>query len=245
MKRLLLVVAGLLLMASEPAWAQGGYRPDGLGGYQGYGDYFGRGWQLDGLDKLAAVTGGVVLARANGGSAQLGAITFGASLFVLFSVSALYHRPTWSPRARLLIGRFDHAAISLLIAGTYTPFCLVLGPGAGHRLLAIAWAGAVLGIVLAVVWAHAPKPLTAAVYVLLGSPVLVVAPELGALLGGGPVALILTGGLLYTAGAVVYSLRRPDPFPAIFGYHEIFHLFVVGGATFHFLAVERAIQVLG
>jgi hemolysin III len=194
---------------------------------------------------LAAPACPALLALAKSAAAQLAAVAFGASLFLLFSMSALYHRPDWSPHTRLVIGRFDHAAISLLVAGTYTPFCLVLGPGTGHRLLAAAWAGAAFGIALAVAWARAPKPLNAAVYVLLGWVCIPMAPGIRAALGDGPLALVLGGGLAYTAGAVIYSIRRPDPFPAVFGYHEIFHLLVVGGAICHFLAVEQAIRALG
>jgi len=194
---------------------------------------------------LAAPALAGLLARAEGGSARVAALAFGTSLYTLFSVSALYHRPTWSRRARLVVGRLDHAAISLLIAGTHTPFCLLIGPGAGYRLLCMAWGGAALAITLAVAWPGAPKPLMAAVYVAVGWLFIPEAPAVRAAIGDGPIALVLAGGLAYTAGALVYSLRRPDPFPAVFGYHEIFHLLVVAGAVCHFLAVERAIRALG
>ncbi|WP_242346410.1 PAQR family membrane homeostasis protein TrhA [Anaeromyxobacter terrae] len=178
-------------------------------------------------------------ARARGA-----ANVYGASLFALFAVSALYHRPTWPPRARRWMRRLDHSAIFLLIAGTYTPFCLVLGGARGDALLAIAWGGAALGILQSVLWVRAPKPLIAAVYVLLGWVILPVMPALLARLGPGAVALLGAGGIAYSLGAVVYAARRPDPFPRVFGYHEIFHALVVVAAGLHLAVTTRAILAL-
>lgn len=176
--------------------------------------------------------------------ALAGANVYGASLFALFAVSALYHRPTWPQRARLWLRRIDHSAIFLLIAGTYTPFCLVLGGARGSWLLAIVWGGATLGILQSVLWVRAPKPLVAAVYVLLGWVILPVLPALVALLGPGAVALLAAGGLAYSLGAVVYAARRPDPFPRVFGYHEVFHALVVVAAGLHLAVTARAILAL-
>jgi hemolysin III len=175
----------------------------------------------------------------------VGAATYGASLFTLFLVSAIFHRPTWSPRARLLIARLDNSAIFLLIAGTYTPVCLLLGGSLGRALLAIVVTGAVLGIVLTIVWPLAPKPLMAAIYVLLGWVFVPAAAGLRASMGGRAVLLLVAGGLVYTAGAIVYAMRRPDPFPRVFGYHEIFHLLVIVGAVCHFVVVRGAVLKLG
>ena len=182
---------------------------------------------------------------AKSSSARWGAATYGASLFTLFLVSAIFHRPTWSPRTRLWIARLDNSAIFLLIAGTYTPICLLLGGGEGRALLTIAWIGAILGIVLSVAWPLAPKPLMAVIYVLLGWVFVPAASGLRAAMGGQPVLLLVVGGLVYTAGAIVYALRRPDPFPRVFGYHEIFHLLVIAGAGCHFVVVRDAVIGLG
>ena len=185
-----------------------------------------------------------LVAGAKSGAAMAGAATYGVSLFTLFLVSAVYHRPFWTPRKRDLIGRLDHSAIFILIAGTYTPFCLLLGE-AGTAMLVGSWVGASLGVAMSVFWPGAPKPLVALVAVLLGWQVLPLAPPLQGVLGPGALALVIAGGVLYTLGAVVYALRRPDPFPRVFGFHEIFHLFVVAAALCHFLAVRQAILALG
>ena len=146
---------------------------------------------------------------------------------------------------RAVIARVDHSAIFLLIAGTYTPFGLLLGPGRGHALLAVVWTGAGVGILIATTWTRAPKPLMAAVYVLLGWIIIPVVPALRASIGNHALLLLLVGGLVYTAGALVYALRRPDPFPTVFGFHEIFHVLVIAAATCHFVVVEAVIHALG
>jgi hemolysin III len=185
-----------------------------------------------------------LVATAKRGPAEIAALVYGASVFTLFSVSALYHRPLWPARAYAVIGRIDHSAIFVLIAGTYTPFCLLLGPGVGYALLAAAWTGAGLGILFVVLWPRAPKPVKAALYVSLGWLIVPCIPALRAAMGSGPVVLLLSGGLAYTAGAVVYALRRPDPFPAVFGFHEIFHVLVIAAATCHFVVVAGAIRAM-
>ena len=176
--------------------------------------------------------------------ARSAANVYGASVFALFAVSALYHRPTWSPRARLWLRRMDHSAIFLLVAGTYTPFCLVLGGARGEMLLAGVWGGATLGILQSVLWVRAPKPLVAVIYVLLGWAILPVMPALTARLGPGAVGLLAAGGITYSLGAVVYAARRPDPFPRVFGYHEVFHALVVVAAGLHLAVTARAILAL-
>ena len=191
---------------------------------------------------LAAWVGLAFLASP--GTARIAAHVYGASLFGLFLVSALYHRPTWPPRARLVMRRLDHSAIFFLIAGTYTPFCLLLPAPAGERLLVIVWSGAAIGVLRSVLWVHAPKPLAAAVYVLLGWVVVPVLPSLYAALGAGALALLVAGGAAYTLGAVVYATRRPDPFPRVFGYHEVFHALVVAAAACHFVVAASAIRAL-
>ncbi len=193
-----------------------------------------------------ALAGWIALALiAHSARARAAANVYGASLFALFAVSALYHRPTWAPRARLAMRRVDHAAIFLLIAGTYTPFCLLLGGTAGRALLAVVWAGAVLGIAQSIAWPRAPKPLVATVYVLLGWIVLPVLPALRAALGPIALALLAAGGIVYSLGAAVYAVGRPDPFPRVFGYHEVFHAMVIAAAALHFAVVARAVGTLG
>ncbi|HYG69719.1 MAG TPA: hemolysin III family protein, partial [Anaeromyxobacteraceae bacterium] len=152
---------------------------------------------------------------------------------------------TWSPRARAIMWRVDHAAIFVLIAGTYTPLCLLVGPGIGHRLLTAVWIGAGAGVALSIVWPAAPKKLMAALYVALGWFAAAGMPAMYDAIGGRALALLLGGGLLYTAGAVIYATRRPDPFPTVFGFHEIFHLAVIAAAICHFLVVTDAITRLG
>jgi hemolysin III len=185
-----------------------------------------------------------LVAAAPAGPGRAAGSVYGASLFVLFAASALYHRPNWPPRARLVMRRIDHSAIFLLIAGTYTPFCVVLGGRQGRTMLAVAWGGALLGLLRAIFWPRAPRPLAAGAYVLLGWVVLPVLPSLWAALGVGPMALLALGGLLYTIGAVIYAARRPDPFPRVFGYHEVFHALVVGAAACHFVVVAAALRVI-
>ncbi len=194
---------------------------------------------------VAALLAWGALALAAGPSrARAAANVYGASLFTLFFVSALYHRPTWAPRARLLMRRLDHSAIFLLIAGTYTPFCLLLPPASGLPLLALVWGVAAAGVLQSVLWVRAPKPLVVAVYVLFGWLVVPVVPVLRTALGGGAIALLVAGGAAYTLGAVVYATRRPDPFPRVFGYHEVFHALVVAAAACHFAVATAAIRAL-
>ncbi len=169
---------------------------------------------------------------------------YGASLFTLFLVSAVYHRRNWPPRARAWMRRLDHSAIFLLVAGTYTPVSLLLPARSGLPLLGVVWAGAALGIVQSILWVHAPKPLVAAIYVALGWAVLPVLPALRAVLGTPALALLAAGGAAYTVGAVIYAARRPDPFPSVFGYHEVFHALVIAAAGCHLAVVARALPAL-
>ncbi len=178
------------------------------------------------------------------GRARLAANVYGASLLTLFLVSALYHRPTWRPRARLLMRRLDHSAIFFLIAGTYTPFCLLLPPAIGERILAVVWAGAAAGVLQSVLWVRAPRPLKVSLYLLLGWVIVPVLPSLRMTLGPGALALLAGGGAAYTIGAVVYAVRRPDPFPRVFGYHEVFHALVIAAAACHFAVAVAAIRAL-
>ncbi len=192
-----------------------------------------------------SLAAGILLVGAAGPRGRLPAAVYAAALVALFTTSALYHRPQWPPRARLVMRRVDHSAIFVLIAGTYTPMCALLGGGAGHALLALVWAGAALGVVQANAWPRAPKPLVAIAYLVLGWAVLPVLPALYRALGGASLALLAAGGIAYTVGAVVYATQRPDPFPRVFGYHEVFHALVVAAAALHFVAVAQAVRVVG
>jgi hemolysin III len=191
-----------------------------------------------------AVAGWVALVQsAPGPRAVLAAAVYGLALTAQFAISALYHRPRWDARARLVMRRLDHAAIFLLIAGTYTPFCLLL-PGGGGLLLAV-WAGALAGMVLSVAWPLAPKWLMAALTVGLGWIIVPLLPTLHGAIGARGLWLLGGGGVAYTVGAVVYATRRPDPFPRVFGYHEVFHALVILAAVMHYLAVRGVVEALG
>jgi hemolysin III len=186
----------------------------------------------------------LLVARAAGPAARVGAAIYGFTLVALFAVSAVYHRRLWSLPVRQIIGRLDHSAIFLLIAGTYTPFGLALGPGPGHVALWVVWLGALAGIVL-VVGFRVGKRTRAGIYVLLGWVALPILSHLHEVLGQGPLLLLLLGGFFYTVGAVVYGARRPDPFPRTFGFHEIFHLLTIAAAACHYAVVMAAVDALG
>ena len=188
---------------------------------------------------VALVAGAVLVVAAPSGRATLAAAIYAVSVIAMFGASALYHRIDWkSVSARRWMRRLDHSMIYLLIAGTYTPFALlVLDGGLARGILITVWSGAALGIALKMLWPDTPKWLTAGVYVALGWVAVAAFPELAGELGVGGMALIAGGGVLYTAGAIVYALKRPDPAPAVFGYHEIFHVLVIGAALLQYVAV--------
>lgn len=192
---------------------------------------------------VALGAGSVLVALAPPGSARLASLVYSLSLVAMFSVSALYHRPQWGMRARRWMRRLDHSTIFLLIAGTFTPFGLLALEGRERTmLLAFAWGGATLGILQALFWVHAPRLITALLYLALGWGVL---PSLRALypqLGVAGLLLLGGGGLAYSVGAMVYALKRPDPLPRTFGYHEVFHALVIVASVLHFAAVLRLVR---
>jgi hemolysin III len=184
------------------------------------------------------VSGTVLLVLVPSGRATTAAAIYGASVSALLGVSALFHRVHWSDGARRWMGRLDHAMIAFLIAGTFTPFGMhVLAEARGTTLLTTVWVGALVAAGLHLLWIDAPKWLSAVVYVVLGWTGLVAMPEMVDRAGWTPTLLLAAGGLFYSTGAAVYALRRPDPFPAVFGYHEVFHALVIVAAGTHYAAV--------
>jgi hemolysin III len=158
----------------------------------------------------------------------------------MFGASAVYHRVDWrTPARRAWARRLDHSTIFLFIAGTYTPFALLAFEGAlAQVVLVTVWAGALLGLAINLCWIDAPTWAVAIAYLAVGWVGVIATPQLFSSLGIGPALLVVVGGLLYTLGAVVYSVGRPDPIPGIFGYHEVFHVLVVAAAALQFVAVS-------
>ena len=185
----------------------------------------------------AAAVGVILIVTAEPGRARTAGAIFASCVAFCFGASAIYHRPTWRPRARSWLARLDHAGVYLLIAGTYAPFGLiVMSKGWAIPVLAVVWGGALLAIMLKLFWVQAPKWLSAAIGLSLGW---VAAAAFSQLLKLPMTALLLvaTGGLLYTAGAIVYARRRPNPYPAVFGYHELFHVLTIAAAACQYVAV--------
>ena len=157
---------------------------------------------------------------------------------LLFGTSALLHRGRWSPTTESLLRRLDHANIYLIIAGTYTPFAvLVLPPDQGRILLGIVWGGATAGVIFRVFWQGAPRWLSTTLYVVVGWIVIVFLPGIVDGAGMTVVVLLAVGGVLYSIGAVVYAVKRPDPVPGVFGFHEVFHTLTVAAFATHYAAV--------
>ena len=187
---------------------------------------------------VALVLAPLLVLGADGARRQAAAAIFGGSVVTCFGASALYHRVTWTPHVRRWMRRIDHAGVYLLIAGTYTPLSLLVLRGAWRpAILTIVWTGALAAIVLKFVWVDAPKWLAAAIGIALGWVAVVALPQLVARLNPAAVVLLVVGGLAYTAGAIVYARRRPDPAPAVFGYHELFHALTLVAAACQYVAI--------
>jgi len=183
--------------------------------------------------------GAGLIVAAKTPEATLAVAIYAVSLSALLGTSALYHRVEWTrPEVRKWMRRLDHSMIFFLIAGTYTPFALLVldGPLA-DAVLAVVWVGAVAGAVVEIVWIEHPKWVAALVYISLGWVAVVPFPALWTEMGAAGTLLVAAGGLLYTAGAIVYATQRPNPNPRVFGYHEVFHLFVILAAAAHFAAI--------
>lgn len=189
--------------------------------------------------------GSVLVAMAPTWRAAAASAVYALSLVLLFAVSATYHRVQWSDRARAWMRRADHASIFVLIAGTYTPIALLgLEPTDGRRLFIYIWGGATAGVIVSLFWVRAPKALTATIAVAVGWTIAPYVPEVKRLLGG-YMWVILAGGIAYTVGAIVYAAKKPNPRPATFGYHEVFHALTILGAALHLLAVIHVVRAAG
>lgn len=187
---------------------------------------------------VALVAAAVLIAIAPDGQARLAASVYGLGLCALFSVSGLYHRWRWDMRWRPLLRRMDHSTIYVFIAASCTPIAWLVLEGATRTVVLVAvWAGAAGGVALSIAWITAPRILVAMSYLLVGWAGAIGLPQIVDRLPTVPLVLLATGGVLYTVGAVIYALKRPDPWPRVFGFHEVFHLLVVIAALAHFVAM--------
>jgi hemolysin III len=177
-------------------------------------------------------------------TAKIVCAVYAISVATLLGVSALYHRPTWSVVARARMRRLDHSAIFVLIAGTYTPLAFTLPLATAHTMLAVAWAGGIAGVARALFWIDAPKWIVAVLAVGMGWLALLYFPAIRLVTGNAVLTYLVVGGVAYSVGAVIYALRRPDPWPRHFGYHELFHGLVLIGIACHFRAVCIALPVI-
>ncbi|MGC5015343.1 PAQR family membrane homeostasis protein TrhA [Streptosporangium sp. DT93] len=201
-----------------------------------------RGWLHAGALPLALVAGFVLVALGPTLEARLAAAIYAITSGLLFGISATYHRGTLSPRLEEVLRRLDHANIYLIIAGTYTPFALLALDGpVSTVVLAVVWAGAVAGVLFRVLWTGAPRWLSTALYIGLGWTAVFVLPQLVAGAGIVAVVLIFVGGVFYTAGGIVYGMRRPDPSPRWFGFHEVFHAFTVAAYLVQYAGVSLVV----
>ncbi|MBC7443812.1 MAG: hemolysin III family protein [Ramlibacter sp.] len=196
-----------------------------------------RGWIHAGTFPVTIVAGAILLLAADGAAARWSSLVFVLSSMLLFGNSALYHRFNWRPRTKVILKRIDHANIFLLIAGSYTPIAvLALPPEKSTLLLSLVWGGAILGIAFRVFWIQAPRWLYVPLYLALGWGALMFIVDFfqaNAVM----MTLIMIGGLCYSVGAVVYGLKKPNPVPGVFGFHEIFHTLTVVAFLCHWVAI--------
>jgi len=196
-----------------------------------------RGWIHTGVLPIVVAGGIILIVLAHGVIPKVAASIFFASSFLLFGNSALYHRFNWRPKVKITLKRIDHANIFLLIAGSYTPMAMLALPSEkGLVLLVAVWIGAVLGISFRIFWINAPRWLYVPLYVLLSWAAMFYVVDFFSF-NAVAMSLILIGGLCYTAGAVVYGIKKPNPFPGHFGFHEIFHALTVIAFICHWVAV--------
>jgi hemolysin III len=198
-----------------------------------------RGWLHAGMFPAVLIAGVVLTAFAQSTRGRVACAVFTVTACALFGVSALYHRGNWGPRASAVLRRLDHANIFLIIAGTYTPFTLLLLPhGQQEVLLWLVWAGALAGIAFRVLWVGAPRWLYTPCYIALGWAAVFFMPSFLHHGGAAVLALIIAGGVLYSAGAVIYGTKRPNPSPRWFGFHEVFHSFTLAAFVVHYVGIS-------
>jgi len=204
-----------------------------------------RGW-IHLVAFFVSIPAGVVLVLlAQSAAARVAAAIYALSLTALFGASAAYHRVRWSPRASRRMKRLDHSMIFVLIAGSYTPISILVLHGAWSVvILSIAWAGAVLGITLKLARIDGLHGVTGILYIGLGWLATIALPQLVRGMTLPQLTLLVTGGLLYTAGAIVFASKRPDPRPAIFGFHEVWHSFMVAAAACHFAMIALVLRAV-
>ncbi|MNK70969.1 hemolysin-III related [compost metagenome] len=191
---------------------------------------------------MALGAGAFLVTHAATVQAMGAAWVYALCMAAMFGISALYHRRTWGERGRQRMRRLDHAGIFLMIAGSYTPVAaLALPPSSGSPLLGVMWALTAAAVLQKLFWPHAPKPVSVGLYLAIGWVGLPFLPQIAAAMGPTALALIVAGGVLYSGGALIYALRRPDPFPRIFGYHEVFHALVIVASVLHFAAIAPLI----
>ncbi len=196
-----------------------------------------RGWIHAATAPIALVAGIVLVLIADGATAKLSTAVYALSCVLMFGVSAVYHRFHWQQRTRVLLKRLDHANIFLLIAGSYTPIALLTLPSPTDGiLLAVIWGGALLGIAFRVFWLHAPRWLYVPIYLALGWAAVAFLPQIW-VANAATAILVIAGGLAYTVGAVIYGLKRPNPYPGRFGFHEIFHACTLIAFVCHWTAI--------
>jgi hemolysin III len=199
-----------------------------------------RGWLHTATSPLALAAGIVLIVLSPTLATKVGSAMFAGSALLLFTVSGIYHRGNWTKRTWEVLRRFDHANIFLLIAGSYTPFTIILLDGAAQTgLLILVWSGAVLGVAFRILWIDAPRWLYVPIYFVLGWAAIFYAHDFSSA-GTAVIALVATGGGLYTLGGLVYGLKRPNPFPTWFGFHEIFHVFTIAAFVCHYVAASIA-----
>jgi hemolysin III len=212
-----------------------------------------RGWMHLATAPLALAGGIVLIILSPDATTRWGSALFSASALVLFTVSAVYHTGSWSPRVWAFLRRFDHANIFVLIAGSYTPLTLILLEGTQRTvLLTTIWASALLGVLFRIFWTDAPRWLYTPIYIAMGWVAIVFLPDfahgaaerLGGDVGTTVMVLIAAGGALYTLGGVVYGFQRPNPWPRWFGFHEVFHTFTIVAFVTHYVGISMATYAL-
>lgn len=197
-----------------------------------------RGWLHAGMVPVTLLLGALLVLATPGLGGRVAVTVFCLSALLLFTVSATYHTQAWPERTRVLLRRFDHANIFVLIAGSYTPYAvLVLTPESARTLLLVVWTGALLGVVFRVAWVSAPRWFYVPIYIGLGWAAVFWAGEFAAGASAPALTLMVLGGVLYTLGAVVYGVKRPNPAPAWFGFHEVFHSLTIGAFLVHYAGV--------